>query len=217
MNERSLKPVIETLEKLFIKFNERFYNNELQKPIIAVNPDTTRGAYGWCTGWKIWSEHGQDINISKMDHVSGNSAKDGGFYEINICAEYLSRSFSEVAGTLLHEMVHLYNLQIGISDTSRSGKYHNKKFKKVAEQHGLIVKQNNTYGWSITQLNDDAINFINDLGSSQFQLYRLKPPKSKPHSSTRKYVCPTCRCIVRATKDVYIICGVCGADFRRED
>ena len=55
MKETSLKPVIEKLENLFSKFNEKFYNNELQTPIITVSPDTTKGAYGWCTAWKAWS------------------------------------------------------------------------------------------------------------------------------------------------------------------
>lgn len=48
MKETSLKPVIEKLESLFSKFNEKFYNNELQTPVITVSPDTTKGAYGCC-------------------------------------------------------------------------------------------------------------------------------------------------------------------------
>ena len=55
MKETSLKPVIEKLESLFSKFNEKFYNNELQTPVITVSPDTTKGAYGWCTAWKAWT------------------------------------------------------------------------------------------------------------------------------------------------------------------
>lgn len=39
MKETSLKPVIEKLESLFSKFNEKFYNNELQTPVITVSPD----------------------------------------------------------------------------------------------------------------------------------------------------------------------------------
>lgn len=52
----SLKPVIDKLEKLFSKFNDRFYGGELQTPVITVSPDTTKGAYGWCTSWKAWKE-----------------------------------------------------------------------------------------------------------------------------------------------------------------
>ena len=50
MNEVSLKPVIAELEDLFSKFNARFFADKLEKPVITVSPDHTRGAYGWCTG-----------------------------------------------------------------------------------------------------------------------------------------------------------------------
>lgn len=85
----SLKPVIDKLEKLFSKFNDRFYGGELQNPVITVSPDSTKGAYGWCTSWKAWKE-------------AGNEDKDAGYYEINICAEHLTRTFEELCGTLLH-------------------------------------------------------------------------------------------------------------------
>ena len=52
----SLNIIIHNLESLFSKFNRRYFENELQKPIITVSPDTTSGAYGWCTGWKAWQE-----------------------------------------------------------------------------------------------------------------------------------------------------------------
>lgn len=144
MSETSLKPVIEKLENLFSKFNEKFYNGELQTPIITVSPDTTKGAYGWCTAWKAWSnkqpEQKKTVDLAAMSKEDlENLKKDEGFYEINICAEHLARPFEQVAETLLHEMVHLYNLQIGVQDTSRGGTYHNKKYKEAAEQHGLTV------------------------------------------------------------------------------
>lgn len=124
MKETSLKPVIEKLESLFSKFNEKFYNNELQTPVITVSPDTTKGAYGWCTAWKAWTI-GEQKKVADLSTLTKEDLeamkKDDGFYEINICAEHLARPFEQVAETLLHEMVHLYNLQIGVQDTSRGG------------------------------------------------------------------------------------------------
>lgn len=38
MKETSLKPVIEKLENLFSKFNEKFYNGELQTPRYNGKP-----------------------------------------------------------------------------------------------------------------------------------------------------------------------------------
>lgn len=46
MNEVSLKPVIAELEDLFSKFNARFFDNKLEKPVITVSPDHTR--------WGLW-------------------------------------------------------------------------------------------------------------------------------------------------------------------
>ena len=134
MNEVSLKPVIDELETLFSKFNKAFFEGKLEKPVITVSPDHTRGAYGWCTGWKAWQD----------------GTKEGGYYEINLCAEYLNRPFEETCGTLLHEMVHLQNLQDNVQDTSRSGSYHNRKFKETAEAHGLTVEKGEKYGWHKT-------------------------------------------------------------------
>ena len=65
MNEVSLKPVIEELESLFSKFNARFFAGKLEKPVITVSPDHTRGAYGWCTGWKAWKA-GEDEQRQKL-------------------------------------------------------------------------------------------------------------------------------------------------------
>lgn len=38
--------------------------------------------------------------------------------------------------------------------------YHNKKFKEVAEQHGLTVDKDSKYGYCITKLNDEATAFV---------------------------------------------------------
>ena len=158
MNEVSLKPVIEELENLFSKFNARFFADKLEKPVITVSPDHTRGAYGWCTGWKAWK-----------------AGEDQGHYEINLCAEYLNRPFEETCGTLIHEMVHLQNLQDGVQDTSRSGTYHNKKFKETAEAHGLTVEKGEKYGWHKTALSPEALEFVQSLGKQGFTLVRPRP------------------------------------------
>lgn len=39
MSEASLKPVIDELETLFSKFNARFFENKLERPVITVSPD----------------------------------------------------------------------------------------------------------------------------------------------------------------------------------
>lgn len=197
----SLQPIIAQLDELFNVFNEQFYYGELQKPIITVSPDMTAGAYGWCTSWKAWKRKVEE-------------GEPEGYYEINMCAEHLTRPFTEICGTLLHEMVHLWNLQVGVQDTSRGGTYHNKRFKTEAEKRGLIIEKDAKYGWTITTLSPEATEFVESLGHTGFTLSRtkmtkLEATKAKKKSSSRKYVCPVCGQSIRATKETNILCGDC--------
>lgn len=212
MENQSLKNIIQKLEDLFEQFNSKFYNGQVQRPIITVSPDMTKGAYGWCTTWKAWKKADtSEIETDKHEELVG-------YYEINLCAEHLARPFTEVCATLLHEMVHLWNLQNEVQDTSRGGTYHNKKFKQVAEEHGLIIEQHPKYGWTITTLNDEAKTFIDGMNEKGFDIYRSKLPKFKAasSSSSRKYICPCCGLIIRATKEVHVICADCNCEFEEE-
>lgn len=199
----SLQIVIGQFENLFSNFNNKFFTGELQKPIITVSPDTTKGAYGWCTSWKAWKE---------------NDDADG-YYEINMCAEHLNRPFEEVCSTMIHEMVHLMNLQKGIKDCSRGGLYHNKEFKKSAEDHGLIVKKDEKYGWCFTELDTLTFEYIRSIEGQTFTLFRSKLSKVKisKGSNSKKYVCPECGAIIRATKEVNVTCTDCEVPFELEE
>lgn len=199
---KNLSDDTKKLESLFSKLNKKYYNNSLPIPVITISPDTTKGSYGWCTSKKVWQK---------------TSESSTAFYEINMCAEYLNREFENVAETMLHEMAHLYNLEHGIKDTSRGGTYHNKKFKETAEKHGLVIERDVKYGWTITTLNEKAVSFVRSLNMQNFSLYRPKDEKKKSQpQSSRKYVCPKCGCIIRATKEVHVICGECNELFRIE-
>ena len=63
----------------------------------------------------------------------------------------------------------------GVQDTSRSGTYHNKKFKETAEAHGLTVEKGEKYGWHKTALSPEALEFVQSLGKQGFTLVRPRP------------------------------------------
>lgn len=200
MNQQ-ISSLVASLENLFSTFNNRFYNGELEKPMITVATHKRDTVMGWCTSWKAWDD-GTD-----------------GYYEINIVPEFLNRPFEEVCVTLLHEMVHLYCSQHDIKDTSRAGTYHNKQFKEAAEKHGLLIAQTKKGGWTDSKLNQEAAVYVATLPADMFKLYRKEAVKlaNKKKSSTRKYVCPDCGTIVRATKAVNIICEDCDVSFELEE
>ena len=195
------------LNKLFDLLNAEFFESVLSRPTITIQ--STPKAYGHFS-------LREDTWVSKL----------GGTHEINIGAGTLARPIEEVTATLLHEMVHYYNYEMGIQDCSRGNTYHNRRFKESAEAHGLIVAHSDKYGWSHTSPGDALLEFVLDNGltdilinRNEFTGFRITgtgtysgaegglPPRT---SSTRKYRCPCCGNSVRATKTVRIACMDCG-------
>ena len=74
--------------------------------------------------------------------------------EIMISGEGLRRTPRDVLGTLLHEAAHALAAARGIKDTSRQHRYHNTKYKMLAEELGITVTFDPTIGWSITIVPD---------------------------------------------------------------
>ena len=191
--------VIGYLEKIYRQLNIDKFDGELEEPIITVQSSTK--AYGHVTCSKEWT------------------VKDSQKYELNISAEYLKRPIENVVSTMLHEMVHIYNLMHNIQDTSRGNIYHNKRFKEKAESVGLIIEYNDRIGYSIISPSEELLDYIIENGWTDILINKGKyetdngnqtmKPKEKKPSSTRKYICPCCGNSVRATKTINIICGDC--------
>lgn len=193
------------LQAAFNAINRDFYGGELEKVIITVKEGKKKGAFGWIEVQKNWKQNGIDR------------------HEINISADYIGeRSVEDTIVTLMHEIVHLYNIQHGIKDTTRSGIYHNKNFKKTAENHGLDVDQLDKIGWSRTTAKPQTSKWISEnIPIRSFGVYKQtteKDPKGggKSKQSYRKYICPSCGLIVRATKDCNIACLDCSEQMEVE-
>lgn len=190
--EISITRAVEELQKAFILLNDKYFNNELEKPIITLHRNNNADLYGWITTHKVWS------------------SKAGEKYrEINLSAEHLHRDAALVITTLLHEMCHLFNMQAGVQDTNDTGFYHNKEFKKTAERFGLIVEKSAKYGFCITRPSQELTEFVREnIRAENFDLARpkddeddTKKPKGKKQSM-KKYSCPACGLIIRASKDI---------------
>lgn len=192
------------LSDLYDYMNKRLFGGELIKPVITINPDEKNKAYGWITRENLWHEN----------------ENDGGMYEINISAQFLNRPISEITATLIHEMCHQWARENKFQDTTRMGSFHNKLFKKIAEDHGLDVELVRGRGWSLTVLNETSRQLLDEFirQNPKTLLYRELPikPKKVRNVSIRKYVCPDCEASVRATKTVNVVCGDCNQQMQEE-
>jgi hypothetical protein len=71
-------------------------------------------------------------------------------HEVLVGGEGLQRGPLDVLGTLLHEAAHGLAQARGIADTSRQGRYHNRRYATLAGQLGLDVTIQPPIGWSAT-------------------------------------------------------------------
>lgn len=99
-------------------------------------------------------------------------------HEIMLSGESLERGAEATLGTLLHECAHLLAHARGIKDTSRQGRFHNKRFKALAEELGITVDQDPTIGWSITTLPDTtAARYKAELSAMKKALKYYRKPE----------------------------------------
>ena len=192
------------LGKLYEYVNQHLFKFELERPVITVQTDERNKAYGWFTLSKVWKENEQDE----------------GEYEINMSAQFLNRPINEIASTLIHEMCHHWAKLNNMQDCSRGGAYHNKLFKKIAEEHGLKVENVPKIGWSKTSLTEETERLLQSFlkDNPETLIYRVQNFKGArvKTSSTRKYICPCCGNSVRATKCVNIACIDCDEPMQEE-
>lgn len=93
----------------------------------------------------------------KLGHFAASrwsgAAEDGeAVAELFVGGEGLVRGAEGTLSTLLHEAAHGMAETRGIQDTSRQGRYHNKKFRDLGEEVGLTITQEKSIGWSGTAL-----------------------------------------------------------------
>ncbi len=189
---------INYLGELFEYFNKELFKGELPKPVITIQPDMRNKENGWFSDKKVWLLDDDKDNME---------------YELNLSAQFLNGGMIEISQTLLHLMCHEYAKLNSLNETSRSGKYHNKLYKHIAETHGLNVDVTDKQGYSKTRLTDETLGLLNKYveKNNYSCIHRLPMQKGKSvrRTSTRKYVCSECGNSVRATKEVNILCMDC--------
>jgi hypothetical protein len=71
-------------------------------------------------------------------------------HEVLVGGEGLHRGPVDVLGTLLHEAAHGLACARDVQDTSRQGRYHNRRYAALARELGLEVAAQPPIGWSQT-------------------------------------------------------------------
>jgi hypothetical protein len=146
--------------------------------------------------------------------------------ELFLGGEGLKRGELGVLGTLLHEAAHGVAYVRKIKDTSRQGRYHNKRFQELGVQLGLTLECDPKIGWSVTSVPDGTARlYIAELAALKGALvaYRNNEPLAEPkRKSSNNPLSAQCGCDrrIKASKSTLdeapILCGRCGMAFETE-
>jgi hypothetical protein len=146
-------------------------------------------------------------------------------HEVLVGGEGLQRGPTDVLGTLLHEAAHGLAQARGIQDTSRAGRYHNRRYAALARELGLEVANLKPIGWSATTVPEPTAGGyagqLEELGAA-LVLWRHHELHAAGGTRSRNLLACTCPCgrrlrAARATlAEAPILCGACAQPFQPE-
>jgi hypothetical protein len=205
-------PMVEALEQAWVEIRCRHPD---VPPVVVVLGAGSLGTPGLRLG-----------HFAAMRWHHEHAGEQGGHLaEVFVGGEGLQRGPADVLGTLLHEAAHALAHVRGIKDTSRQGRWHNARFKALAEELGIEVSKDPRIGWSPTRLpmsiRAGYADTIGTLGAA-LRLYRaVELPAGGAGKSSNPPPC-VCECgrRIRVAPSVLtagpITCGVCHSDFEPE-
>ena len=147
-------------------------------------------------------------------------------HEVLVGGEGLHRGLVDVLGTLLHEAAHGLACARSIQDTSRQGRYHNRRYATLAQELGLEVTSVKPIGWSATTVPEPTASAyagqLEDLAAA-LVLWRRQEYHIGPGTRSRNLLAAGCGCgrRIRAAKttlaEAPIVCGACLQPFQPAD
>lgn len=163
---------------------------------------------------------------------------EGSRAEVVIAGEILGGNAARMLEVLLHEAAHGLAHARNVKDTSNRNRYHNKRFKKLAEELGLDVTEHATLGWQNTTLRAatrvqyaEQIAVLAEAQQATQRVFRVLPksrltavaPSDEEEEATPQAtrVALTCSCAVPrrlwiapgVASQGEIVCGVCESAF----
>jgi hypothetical protein len=147
--------------------------------------------------------------------------------EVLVSGEGLQRGPIDVLGTLLHEAAHGLAHARKISDTSRQGRYHNRRYATLAQELGLDVAHVQPIGWSATSVPEPtAARYTAVLAElAQALVLWRRAEQANPAGPGRSRNALACSCAcgrrIRVARSVLeqapILCAGCAQPFEPED
>jgi hypothetical protein len=213
MLKPSLIPALKELERICVELEKLWcaperLDSRVARPVITIQSGGRQGTCGWFLA-KGWAQK-QKVASPELDIVVP---------ELSIAAEHLKATGPEICHTLAHELVHFFNWARSVDDTS-SNDYHNKHFRRAAEDIGLICDFDVSRGWAFTRPTVELAAFFDRLAIDEdaFSIFRRSNDYQRTARTQKRVTyaccCPPCNTVQRAAgSELLARCEKCGKFF----
>lgn len=202
-----------------------------------------KNGHFWAGHWNITEEVTETKHHPKKHLVEGGvlpaidvtttEERNRGLPEVFIAGERIAEGGLLVCQTVIHEAAHALGHVRETPTTSHGGRYHNKTFRAVAEELGMVrpEKLDRSHGFAFMTLGDEAAEkykpwyeafdgLPNLKGNLLINLGRAAGPVPGTGRNGKRFAVQ-CRCVParrlqvspRALETGPITCGVCREDF----
>jgi len=200
-----LSEIIEALERAWQTI--QYVHPDTRDAVLCVyqhHKGDRRGHYAS----NSWTERREGDQEARLD-------------EVYISSHILAEGARSVLETLLHEAVHSIADTKQIKDTSRQGRWHNKRFEALAKTVGLTVVSDKSIGCRTPDITSETAEEYADLLADLEPVLRLYQPVasrvSKPRAKPVKLVCSGCGAKLSVSQKVYeaasLVCNECSEPF----
>lgn len=197
--------VVKAIEDVYFSLRKNFYS-DLPEIAVTIGRPHRKNVLGYFQACQWLNGHKADIHTFHISSMILNSKPEN------------------VLETVVHESVHSLCQARDIHDTSRNGKYHNRKFKALAEEVGLVCEPDKRIGWITTALTAQALKrYAHELKVIQHAtgLYQNQETKLNSSNPTTRLLKASCECeptrIIRIAQKTFdqaeITCADCGGVF----
>lgn len=144
-------------------------------------------------------------------------------YTIYVFDYCLFESVESIYIGIMHQIIHILNAENNIVDTSRNNQYHNKRFREVAEKHGLITRRTNAHGYDVVGIQQEVLDkimisdFRRRLNQAIEKDMEIERNEKKQIRKMVRFTCPSCKRKATAGLKMRLICGYCMVEMEHTD
>lgn len=211
LTQGKLSKVTASLERAWKTIQTRETDTRDAVIVIYLHPKGDRRGHFAGSSWTIRDDTEDQPELDTLD-------------EVHISSHILAQGARSVLETLLHEAVHSIAAARGIKDTSRQGRWHNKRFETLAKLVGLTVEKSDRIGCTTPDITEETFNLyketLDDLDQVVGDLYRTAKIKlANTRAKPVKLVCPCCEAkisiSVKTLDKIESISCLCGETFEQ--